>query len=73
MWIAVFIVCLFLGGAILLWVLSRRIPWFAAVMSPFKQWLHGLGGALEEAATILEGEGSLIWLLLVILLFLLLR
>jgi hypothetical protein len=38
-----------------------------------KQWLRGMAGALQEAAAILEGEGSLIWLLIVILVFLLLR
>lgn len=39
--------------------------------APLRQWLRGMGGAFEEAAAILEGDGSLIWLLILIVVLLL--
>ncbi len=39
----------------------------------FQQWLQGLGGAFQEAAAILEGDGSLLWLLILAVIFLLAR
>ncbi len=39
--------------------------------APLRQWLHGMGGAFAEAAAILEGDGSLVWLLILIVVLLL--
>lgn len=47
---------------------TLRLPVNAA---PLRQWLHGMGGALAEAAAILEGDGSLVWLLVLIVVLLL--
>ncbi|MCL4263400.1 MAG: hypothetical protein KJ069_09300 [Anaerolineae bacterium] len=70
-------------GSVILW---RFVPEFdhtvAAVRqafafrlpintSPLRQWLHGMGGAFDEAAAILEGDGSLIWLLILVVVLLL--
>ncbi|MBL1127688.1 MAG: hypothetical protein HND44_04125, partial [Chloroflexi bacterium] len=41
--------------------------------APLRQWLRGMGGAFEEAAAILEGDGSLIWLLILIVVLLLVQ
>lgn len=48
---------------------ARQVFTFRSPVSttPLRQWLHGMGGALEEAAAILEGDGSLVWLLILIL------
>jgi hypothetical protein len=48
---------------------TLRLPLSA---TPLRQWLHGMGGALTEAAAILEGDGSLVWLLVLIVVLLLL-
>jgi hypothetical protein len=45
-----------------------RLPIHTA---PLRQWLHGMGGAFAEAAAILEGDGSLAWLLILIMVVLL--
>ncbi|HRQ37727.1 MAG TPA: hypothetical protein PLD25_07415 [Chloroflexota bacterium] len=44
-----------------------RLPFNSA---PLRQWLRGMGGAFEEAAAILEGDGSLVWLLILIVILL---
>jgi hypothetical protein len=40
------------------------------VTAVFTRWLQGMGGAFQETAAILEGEGSLVWLLVIILVLL---
>lgn len=44
---------------------------FPVSTAPLRQWLHGMGGAFAEAAAILEGDGSLIWLLILVVVLLL--
>jgi hypothetical protein len=73
MWIPVIVLVLLVGGGVGFMVLSRQWGRDGAATAVARQWLHGMGGALNEAANILEGDGSLLWLLILIVAFLWLR
>lgn len=73
MWIPVIILVLLVGGGVGVMVLSRQRGHEGAATAVFWQWLRGMGGAFNEAATILEGDGTLLWLLILVVLFLLLK